>query len=283
MTFGAREQSRIAGHPIHLYEFRFGPEVGSVRRYTNIAAGFDFAAQSYAPLPIEHSEIVASGSLDKTTLQIRMPEVGDIPALYNGEPPSSVVTLIIRQGHLADGDFKVCWSGRVTGVGFEGKELVMDCEPISASLRRPGLTRDYQHGCSLVLYGPRCRASKAAASSNHVLTAVNGPILTLPSTWAVEGRKDKYVGGIAEWTNPAGRIERRSIVRRTGATQVTLSSGSEGLLAGATVTLVLGCNHQHGMTDPDGDCLNLHANILNFGGQWEIPLKNPIGIVNNYY
>lgn len=282
MSFAGRESSRIAGHPIHLYSIRFGPEINSVRRYTNIAAGFSFGGDEYEPLPIKHGEIVSSGGLDKSTLKVTMPESCDIANLYNAEPPSSVVTMVIRQGHLADSDFKVCWSGKVGGASFEGSEIVLDCEPISSSLRRSGLTRDYQYACPLVLYGPECRANKAAASSNHVITAVDGPLLTLPANWATEGRKDKFVAGMAEWTNTAGRLERRQIIRRTGATSVLLSSSGD-LHAGMTITLVLGCNHQHGMNDADGDCSNLHENVLNFGGQPEIPLTNPIGIVNNYY
>ncbi len=282
MTFAAREDSRIAGHPIHLYEFRFGPEVDSVRRYTNIAKGFAWGGHTFEPLTIQHGEIVASGNLDKSTLQVRMPDEGDIPDLYTGSPPSSVVSLIIRQGHLADDDFKVCWSGRVGGTSYEGAELILDCEPISASLRRSGLTRLYTIPCPLVLYGPKCRANKAAASSNHIATTVNGPILTFASDWAPTDRKDKYIGGVVEWTNAAGRLERRSIVGRDGSTKLIMSNYSDTLVSGMTVTLVLGCNHQHGMNDTDGDCLNLHDNILNFGGQPEIPLKNPIGIVNNY-
>lgn len=289
MSFATREESRIAGHPIHLYAFRFGPEAGSIRRYTNIAAGFNWGVTDagqpifWSPLPIQHSDVVASGNLDKSTLEVRMPESGDIPDLYSEEQPSNVVTLIIRQGHLADDDFKVCWSGKVNGVSYEGAELVLDCEPISASLRRSGLTRDYQLSCPLVLYGPECRANKAAATTSTAVVSIDGPIVTLAPTWAASDRKAKYVGGIAEWTNASGRVERRSIIKAEGEGQILLSNAASSLLAGMTVNLILGCNHQHGMRDPDGDCLNLHDNILNFGGQWEIPTKNPVGITNNFY
>lgn len=281
MTFAAREQSRDQGHPIELYEFRFGPEVGSIRRYCNIANGFTFDGNLYDPMPIQRSEITASGSLDKSAMQVRIPQDAYVATLFTGEPPSSVVTLIIRQGHLADADFKVCWSGKVLGGEFEGKELALECEPISSSLRRSGLTRDYQYTCPLVLYGPQCRANKAAATSTVVVTSVSGVFVTLPSSWATVAKKPKYLGGIAEWVSD-GRTHRRSIVNRSGDV-LTLSNAPTGLVAGATLTLILGCNHQHGLFDADGDCKNLHNNILNFGGQWEIPLKNPIGVHNNYY
>lgn len=284
MTFAARESSRHTGQPIDLYEFRYGPEADSVVRHTNIAQGYSFGGNLFSPLPIMRGDVVASGNLDNTTMRITMPEDSFIAGLYNGEPPSNVITLIIRQGHLADADFKVVWSGKLLNGSFnESNEIELDCEPISSSLRRSGLTQDYQYACPHVLYGPMCRASRPAATITVVVTTVDGPVLTLPTGWATEARRSKYLGGIAEWTNAAGRAERRGIVRVGGAQTLVLSSESSGLVNGMTVSLVLGCNHQHGMSDLDGDCLNLHNNLLNFGGEWEIPSKNPVGIVNNYY
>jgi hypothetical protein len=40
--------------------------------------------------------------------------------------------------------------------------------------------------------------------------------------------------------------------------------------------VVLGCNHQ-AYAEEGGDCQPLHDNIVNYGGDRWIPLKNPIG------
>lgn len=279
MTFAARETSRLNGRPFHLYTFKVGESLEL--RYTNLATPFAYGVDAagrpaiYEPLPISHGEIVASGNLDKTTMTVRLPESGDVPDLYRDEQPSDVVALVVRQGHVADGDFKVCFTGRILGASYEESDMVLECEPISSSLRRPGLTREYQYGCPLVLYGDQCRASKAAASKVVNVAAVDGPLVTLPGDWAPADRKDKYVGGIAEWTDPAGRVARRSIIRHDGDI-ITLSSiGS--LQAGMPLTLILGCGKTM------DDCRDLHSNILNFGGQPAIPLVNPTGITNNFY
>lgn len=282
MTFAARETSRLNGRPFHLYTFRYGGDAGGVRRYTNLATEFVHGLDDngkpavYLPLPIQHGEVVSSGTLDKTALDVRLPESGDIPDLYRDETPSSVVSLIIRQGHAGDADFKVHWAGKVIGTSYEDDEMVLTCEPISSSMRRSGLTRDYQYTCPLVLYGSRCRASRAAATSSHVIVAVDGAVVTLPAGWATEEARRHYVGGVFEWSAGANGKSRRTVIS-AGETMLVLSAAGRGLVAGIPVDLVKSCDKTM------ETCRGVHQNILNYGGQHEIPLVNPIGITNNYY
>jgi hypothetical protein len=49
-----------------------------------------------------------------------------------------------------------------------------------------------------------------------------------------------------------------------------------------SVSVVLGCNHI-AYAEDGGDCQPLHDNIVNYGGDRWIPLKNPIGDYNNYF
>lgn len=282
MTFDARETSRLNGRPFHLYAITYGPEAKSARYYTNLATEFVHGVDDdgdpiiYRPLPIEHGEVVSSGNLDKTTLDVRLPESGPIPDLYRDEIPSSVVSLIIRQGHSGDSDFKVHWAGTVVGTAYEDDVMILTCEPISASMRRSGLTRDYQYTCPLVLYGKRCRASRAAATTLHSIVGVDGAVITLPADWTTEARRRHFVGGIIEWSVGGGRKSRRAIIS-AGATTLTLSAAASGLVAGGQASLTLSCDKTM------DTCRGVHANILNYGGQHEIPLVNPIGITNNYY
>lgn len=276
MSFDARESSRLDGRPFFLYMIRFGSEPTAVRHYTNLATEYAYGGTVYQSLPIGHGEVQSSGNLDKTTLPITVPGQGDIPDVYKLGVPSHPVSVLIRQGHVGDDDFPVHFSGKVIAVAYDGSDMTLECEPISASMRRNGFTREYQYMCPLVLYGSQCRASRAAATVSRSPTTVSGAQVTLPANWAPDDRKNKYIGGIAEWTVAGGRVERRSIVRRNGDV-LTLSNEARGLLAGGTVSLVLGCDHTM------DDCRQVHNNILNFGGQPEIPLTNPVGITNNYY
>jgi hypothetical protein len=76
--------------------------------------------------------------------------------------------------------------------------------------------------------------------------------------------------------------ETRSILKLKGAdkAQLLLDSAAKGLVAGMSVSVILGCNKLAGLTD---DCIVLHDNIHNFGGMPWIPTKNPIGIKNSFY
>jgi len=275
MSFADREASRADGQPFHLYRFKIGPADEDVLCYTNVATSMSHLDETYIPLPITHGDVVSSGSLDRTSLTVTSPDESDLAELYRNQPPSYVITLVIYQGHIGDAGYAVAWAGRVLGGSFEDDRLELECEPIMSSLRRPGLVRDYQYACPLVLYGTRCRANKAAATYEVTATAVNGPLITLPGAWVSGDLKDKFVGGIAEWTNAAGRTERLSVVDRDGDI-FQLSSYGNDLMIGTEMTMVLGCNH---LMD---DCEEVHDNILNFGGQPEIPLKNPVGFTDSY-
>lgn len=278
MTFSSREGSRSSGQPFHLYHFKIGSADADVLRFTNAGQATTFSDDLYTPLAISHGDVVSAGNLDKASLTITVPDTGALADLYKDQPPSYVVTLIVYQGHLGDADIKVCWAGRVLNSSFrdEERQLDLECEPIVGSLRRTGLSRDYQYACPLALYGPKCRANKAAATFVGAVTSVNGPFVTLPGTWAPTGKKDKFVGGMAEWLNAGGRTERRAIIGRVGDV-VQLSSFPTDLAGGTSISLILGCSHTM------DDCRDVHNNILNFGGQPQIPLKNPVGITNNYY
>ncbi|MGO8241346.1 phage BR0599 family protein [Rhizobium ruizarguesonis] len=286
MSFSSIETSRHRGQPVTLYHFAYSET--AYFAYTdaeNPITHDDNGSASggeiiYEPIPIMREAVVSSGTMDKSALSIRMPRDVELGDLFRVYPPAQVVTLIIRQGHLSDTEdppeFLVIWSGRVLSVARDGDECVVSCEPVSSSLRRPGLRRHYQFGCPHVLYGPQCSANKAAHSISTTVSALSGTSITLPGGWNGSFSAAKFVEGVVEWTNDAGGIERRKILKVTG--NVLLLGGLlRDLDVGATITAALGCNHQM------SDCQNLFANIQNFGGCPWIPTENPIGPRNNYY
>src|SRR5690606_25380278 len=135
--------------------------------YTDAETAVVFEGITYVPIPISRSAVKASGTLDKSALKVSVPINAEIAELFRIYPPAQVVTLVIRQGHIGDPDseFLVHWSGRVLSTERKDSECEFSCEPIATSMRRTGLRRHYQIGCPHVLYGPRCRASKALATT----------------------------------------------------------------------------------------------------------------------
>lgn len=280
MTFQAREESRQLGEPVHLYVFRYGDTPDDYYAYTDAETNLTVAGVVYEAIPIDRGAITASGSLDKSQLELRTR--GDIflADLFRVYPPSRVVSVVIRQGHIDDPDqqFLVCWTGRILSCVYEGNEARFNCEPVSTSMRRPGLRRNYQYACPHALYGPQCQASMSAATTITSVAAASGITIQLASGWASADRKPKYVGGMVTWDGPGGQVERRMIIGVSGDT-VQVNGLVRNLVVGQEIRAILGCNHRSGIED---DCIALHNNIHNYGGQPWIPTTNPIGQVNNF-
>lgn len=284
MSFADRETSRFSGEPVNLYLFRYGSQTTEFFAYTDHEESVPFDGFTYNPMPIDRTKLTSAGTLDKSKVTVTTPQDSPLARLYLAYPPSAVTTVIMRQGHVGDDDFKVVWTGRVMGCALKGSKAEFACEPVSASLRRNGLRRRYQYGCPHVLYGDQCRASKVAATTAVAIVSASGNRVTLGSGWSPQPKK--YVGGLIEWANEAGALQIRTILSvEAGGSTYLLSGPTAGLSPGHTVQMVLGCNHKlgHG-PQPDGDCGPLHNNAQNFGGQPWIPLKNPLAFgVNQFY
>ena len=284
MGFADREESRHTGAPVFLYFFRYGPEPDSYFAYTNAerAIGYAFDAEvglvEFQPIPIGHGSVVSSGTLDRADLDIRVPHDVELSMLVRLHPPSWTISLTIFKMHDNEDGWAVGWAGRILGNQLEEEYAVFTGQPITTALQRIGLRRSWQLSCPHVLYGPRCRADKEAATTIVQVQEVVGAILTLPVGWETADRKPKYTGGLASWVNASGRTETRQIIRVPDPTTVLLSGFAYDLLAGGSVSFSLGCDHWY-----DSDCTQLHNNVHNYGGQFAIPTKNPIGITNNFY
>lgn len=287
MTYAAFEESRDDGGPVQCFLFRYGTEAGEYYAYTahtddiTIDHGGSFGEITYVPVPIQRDGITSNGTLDKSSLKLGMDIGTDLSELFRVYPPSNVVTLTIYEGHIddADSEFVVVWAGRVVTVSREGGELVLSGEPVSTQMHRPGLRRHYQYGCPHQLYGTQCGASKAAATVSAVVASVSGSTVKLTAGWEGSFTAAKFLRGMLEWTPSGSSTERRTIVRVSGDT-LTLSGIPKGLAAADDVDVVLGCNHK--AFAPSGDCEALHDNVINFGGQPWIPIKNVVNS-NPYY
>jgi hypothetical protein len=283
MTLAVYEESQSFGQPVQLFKFTYGTEAGEYYSYTDHTEELTVDGVTYLPVPMDRDGIDSNGTLDRTAIKISTDVGTDLAEIFRVYPPSSVVSLVIRQGHVGDSDdgFLVIWSGRVVAALREKGELALTGEPISTSLRRPGLRANYQYGCRHVLYGPKCQADKASKTLGTTVSAISGAAVTLPSGWNGAFDPSKFLGGLFEWTAPGGSTNRRTILRVTGNV-LSLSGIPTDLAVSDAASVVVGCNHK-AYAEDDGDCLPLHNNILNFGGCRWIPLKNPVGTYNNYW
>lgn len=282
MSFAAREASRSQGAPDTLIRFIHQT---TYYAYTDaeepITHGVDAAGQPlvYQPIPLSPDSVVASGTLDKSILKIKLPRTTGIAELFRVFPPSDVVTCTMFQGHHGDPDseFNVVWAGRAISGAHAGSTATLNCEPISTSMRRPGLRRRWQYGCPLPLYGPQCRAVQADFTRTAAPIDVNGVTVTFAAGWNGVFDPARFLDGVMQWTTGAGITEIRAIIRVDVANKrLTVSGRLDSLNAGDTVHISLGCNHQM-------DGCDVFANIQNFGGDPWIPKQNPIGFANMFY
>ena len=274
MSFAAREESRSRGAPQTLFLF---DHQGQLMAYTDAENAIMRAGVEYQPVPIERNSITTSGTLDKVTLSVSLPHDTAIAELFRVYPPSDVVTITVFQGHYddPDGEFLAVWTGRVISCTRETTTAKLTAEPVSTSMKRPGLRRRWQYGCPHALYGPECRASRAANTVTATVASVNRSTVVLFAGWNGAFPKESFVDGLIEW-DAAGTMALRSIKQVAGDTDSLVVSGSTaGLSPGELVSLSRGCNHLL------SGCESF-ANVQNFGGQPWIPKKNPIGFVNQF-
>lgn len=268
-------KSRFFGRPIELYEFVYGDSASDKYFFTDADYPIVKGSDTFLPVPISRSTSDNSGTLDKSTLEIRMQRDNPVAELFRVYPPNRALTLTIFQGEAEDTDaeWKALWTGRVLAVGWEGSEAKMACEPISTAMRRVGLRRNYQYMCPHILYGPKCGKSKT-----NVAVSVLGSTSRTVTVSGSLGTVDHFVGGVFEWTDTNGVHQSRTIV------SATLIPGSGVLLRvnglilglGASATVAKGCQHTLSF------CTDVHNNPHAFGGQPWIPLKNPVSNVSPY-
>jgi len=287
MSYDARDGSREHGMPVNLVLFRYGVATASVFGYTDAEQPIVRDNVTYVPVSVDTPAVQASGSLDRKTLNLRLPSNTDVAQLFRVYPPSYPVTMTIFRGHLTDDDvpieWRAIWIGRILNGKHEGDGshvCTFTCEPVATSLKRSGLRRRYQYLCPHVLYGRLCNANKGAVTFSVIAAEIGEAEVVLTPGWAPADLIPNFSGGVIEWTTAAGNIEVRTILEieeTSNGHTVWMTGPTTGILTATSLRLSLGCNHQM------DHCLVLHNNIHNFGGQPWIPTSNPIGTFSNSF
>lgn len=279
MSYDSIERSIDLGAPVYLYEFRYGEAAGAVYRYAGTAEDITAAGAVWEHQAIKHGEISMSGNLDRAELAIRAVEDIAVSDLFRASSPSTPVVLTIFRGHVDLDDFIVVWTGRVLAVEFDpdNGEIEFSGEPASTSVRRMTLRRFYQYGCGHVLYGNKCKVSRAAHTAIGVVT---GRISSREITIRFDDKPYSYgngkilVGGIFRVLLPDGRLALRAIswAAPLGGTtnnfQLRLISVLPEIYVGLAFELQRGCQH-------NWSACKSFDNLPNFGGCPNIPERNP--------
>jgi hypothetical protein len=264
VTYDAREISTHGGEPLELYEFTVGAQV---QRWTSAARIVSAGGNDYTPAPLQRSRIEQSVEEARKALTIDCPRDFPVAELYRVVPPSEVILVTVKRLHRGDGDVAAIWMGRVLNCEWQDNDQArLQCEPVSSSLKRPGLRRPYSRNCPHVLYsqGPgMCNVDRATHSTVTTVSAIAGLTLTVAALAEMP-----WVGGYVEWL-PAGAPAQRRFINGRDGLVLTLAQAFQGIPLGAAVTVVPTCDHTMSM------CEGTYDNLPHYGGFPFIPLKNP--------
>lgn len=267
MSFTAKEQSLTDGRPVELYTFSRDYQVW---RYTSADRDIATDGGTFLSRAISRSAIESSPERSRSNLTITAQRDLEVAELYRVTPPTMVVTCTVQQLHDSDSarEIATIWSGRVSGVEFNGTSAQISVEPVNSSLRRVGLRRLYQRQCPHVLYGTRCGANREAFRTDGTVDSISTGVVVVPEADLLAD--GYFAGGFIEWEIALGIVERRFISDHAGA-NLAITSLTQGLVPGQAVKLYPGCDHT--LTT----CAAKFSNSPNFGGFPFFPLKNPFG------
>ena len=217
MSFPEKENSRNQGEPVQLYLFSVGPGRNSGFYYTDSEKPITFDAmdgfgpRTFNPIAVDRGKIESKGTLDRSRMDIILPENDPLAAYFRQGIPSFIVTCRIFNGHLndVDAEFVSAWVGRIVGSKSTSGRTTLTGLPVVSDIRRTGLRRNYQFGCTHALYDPAtCRADKAAATVTTNVVSASGNRVVLPAGWngshPVSGFSN---GAVFEWSLPVTKYK----------------------------------------------------------------------------
>jgi hypothetical protein len=81
MSYDQRQESHEDAMPVNLLLFRYGEAILAVHGYTDAEQTIIRDNVVFEPVPVDAGSIAASGTLDRKTLEIRVPTTTDIAQL----------------------------------------------------------------------------------------------------------------------------------------------------------------------------------------------------------
>lgn len=267
MAFDTLERSIFGGSPIELYEFFI---LGQAWRYTTDDRTVTFNGADYLAAPLlMRDSIRVTGNIDRSTFTVKVR--GDFPIAdeFRVAPPSEPVQLRIYKKHRGDSDFIINWRGRVNGCVWEEDVAVLQCTPITSSMKQPGLRRAYSLQCPFALYDSACRVDRNEFIVVGEVTAMSGLDITLDTAAGLD--TDWFAGGYVLWENATGRQDTRMVTASTAAGVLTVQNTTIGLEVGSVLQAYPGCDHNI------STCVSKFNNSERFGGFPFIPKTNPFG------
>jgi uncharacterized phage protein (TIGR02218 family) len=267
VTFSTLETSVYDGRPDEFY--RFTQDTTSWL-YTSSEQALSHPTWGTAtPAAIRRNAPSMAKETRASTLTLDVDPALSIVGLFASGSPNQPVWLTVARMHRGDTDPMTFWTGQVRGLVRRGARCELSCEPADKILHRSPLRLTFGSQCPLRLYGTRCGVSAASYTHAATLTDVDGT--DVQATEFGLHPDGYFTGGELLWGNTS------TLVAAHIGNTLTLWQEIEGLTAGASVSVLEGCNHLWKKADgSDGDCIAKFNNSENYGGfPWIPDNRNP--------
>ncbi len=268
MSYMDFDDSIDEGRPYFLYQFASG---STTTRFVAGPNAVTKLANTWDPSSVSHKEYEQTGNVERNNMELTFP-LSDEFALTRVGLVGQIMSLTIFRGHYDDPDeeHRTIWKGRIVGCKSAKQNIIMVCENVFTSLRRPGCRVRVQVSCRHDLYGQYgCRVDKDDFATAAIVTGINGVTLTIPLAGIPPD--GYFTAGMIKWGDLYGTLELHV------GTAVNLIGEIPGLEeafeadGNQAVTLYKGC--MRGLNGSQ-NCSSF-SNTLNYGGHRWIPQINP--------
>lgn len=259
-TFLDDESSTQDGRPREGYDFIM-PAV--TYRLASADRDITIDGNVYKKSPVQRGEIFVNAAANAQDLEVTLPLAHPIAQRYAKFPPA-FLNVAIKRKMLRSGASEPVWFGEVISMAVEKNlaKFVVTSRLGALRVRRlPTIT--VGRSCAHVLYDANCRALRSSFRITTTITSVDGPFIRVAS---VGGNPDQWFQ-YGEVFHPASG-ERMTVFDQTG-TLVTMQFPIIELQAGMSVELFAGCDHGA------ATCQSKFLNMVNYGGQPQLPTANP--------
>jgi uncharacterized phage protein (TIGR02218 family) len=267
VTYDARETSVQGGQPVEIFDIVLPEET---YRFTSYGEDVEFGGETYTAVAIGCGprELVQLGKVREVTITLAIDNALAASLRANGIPPIDAL-VTIRCFHVGDLESRQLWKGYIGGTSTDEKHALLRVPNLSDEVFNRGLpVLVAQRTCPHMLYDTGCGVDEDSFKITPTVSSVSSDgteivvssISGNPDAWAQDGKVVRATTG-----------EARSVLEQTGTT-ITIDVPFRALQVGDTLNLFAGCDHT--IAGPRG-CLELFNNVLNFGGDPEMPADNP--------
>lgn len=269
MSYLPYDQSDQDGLSVLLFQFTQG---STTFYYNSSAQDIEWNSITWSQISIECSEFSQTNELQKNVISIKLPSTAALAQTFNTFYPERVTSLTIYHGHLTDPDqqYIAVWKGKVTAAEPDGRQLLIDAEPIFTSIKRPGLRASFTRLCRHLLYEPGCNVDKLLFQVSAQVTAIAGLTITVPAADSSVYPAGYFIAGFIELSTG----EQCYIVNHVGD-QLTLIRSFKALSDAFALSSPLSVFIYPGCDLSETTCNNLFDNLDNQGGFSRIPTDSP--------